>query len=293
VRRLGVDIVHLQYEGFGFHQSFFLPFFLQAVGKRRVHTLHEVWFTHALHRARDRYLYSLADHLIVNDQGCFERLQALHPRPPITKVGVGMNIPVQETKFQEISERLVQIGYFGFFNKIKRVDFLLETVKELRESTNIPFELQMIGEFEPNSTPYHRELLALRDRLGLEKVAHFTGALPADEVSKRLGSCHMAVLPFIDGASPRRGSFQACMGLGVPTITTRSEYVERDIVDRETALLIENPEKNSIKRAIMELAKDRDLRQRLRTGALAFHAKFTWDAVADKHMQIYQSLLAN
>jgi glycosyltransferase involved in cell wall biosynthesis len=293
IENLNPDLIHLQYEGFGFHQSFILPYFLRLLKAPKVTTLHEVWFKSDVHRWRDKKICECSKAIIVNDEGCLRRYRQLGTSAEVFKIGVGSNIPVLNTTFQEIDQGPIWIGYFGFFNLIKRVNYLLEALKEIRLKTRRDFRLRMVGEFIPDKISYHRDLLNLRDQLGLTDVATFSGAVSGLEASTLLAGCHLAVLPFIDGASPRRGSFQALASLGVPIITTKGPDEETDIRHGETALYIDRLSVSDISTAILRLVEDRTLRVRLREGGLSFHQNFSWSTIADRHVEIYRHVEAS
>jgi glycosyltransferase involved in cell wall biosynthesis len=286
LKKKSPDVIHLQYEGYGFNQSFFLPALWKLASPRKVLTLHEVWFKNRVHRWRDSFLHRASNHVIVNDQGGLERYQLLGTGVPVSKIGVGANIPLKiENSLSTDSP--IRIGYFGFFNRIKHVDLLMQAVADLIRSGQA-LELLLVGEFRPDKSLEHRELASLRDKLGLEKQIRFTGLVEALEAARLLRTCTFAVLPFIDGASPRRGSLQACLGLGLPTITTRSAYAETDLRDGETVLYLETLSKSDLSRAIVRLAGDPALRHKLSQGALAFAEKYSWSRIASRHIEIYE-----
>lgn len=66
----------------------------------------------------------------------------------------------------------------------------------------------------------------LSDEQGLAHRIHATGALPATQLSPVLGACDIAVQPFPDGVSGRRGSVMALLAHGVPLVTNRGFATE-------------------------------------------------------------------
>jgi polysaccharide biosynthesis protein PslF len=285
------DILHLQYEGFGYNQSYTLPAFWRLYGGPKVLTLHEVWFKNFVHRWRDKILQRGADQVIVNDQGCLERYHQLGVDIPVEKVGVGANVPLLNEP-NSPPQDILRVGYFGFFNRIKTVDLLMEAVSDLKRKDNVNLELLMIGNFEPERRKEHRELKILADQLGIQSRMKFTGFVSATDAAKLLKTCHIAVLPYIDGASPRRGSLQACLGLGVPTITTRSRYLEASLRDGENVLYLPNLSRQDLRQTIARLASDKALQSKLSTGGREFSREFTWSAIADKHIHLYEKIMA-
>ncbi|MEQ1876034.1 MAG: glycosyltransferase family 4 protein [Bdellovibrionia bacterium] len=287
--RFNPDIVHLQYEGYGFDQSFALPLLWRSLGGRRVLTLHEVWFKNRLHRLRDSFLHSGARHVIVNDQGCLERFEALGTGRPVTKIGVGANLPL--TEWKPTRGDTVQLGYFGFLNKIKALDLLLEAVAELVFERGVKVRLSLAGPFDPDRSREHREIKALAEKLRLSEHVQFKGQLEAREVSKFLAGCDFAILPYTDGASPRRGSLQACLGMGIPTISTRSAFAESELIDGKNIIYLPALSKEAIVQTISHLSRNHDLQEKLSGGAKMFGQKYRWDRIAERHIPVYENLL--
>ncbi|HEX4923974.1 MAG TPA: glycosyltransferase family 4 protein [Bdellovibrionales bacterium] len=290
--RLQPDILHLQYEGYGFNQSFLLPALWRAHRGAKVLTLHEVWFKNRLHKLRDSFLHREADHVIVNDQGCLERVQGLGLRAPVAKIGVGANIPLGATDL-EPPDDVIRAGYFGFFNGNKSIGLLIEAAAGLIRERGMNLELLLIGAFDPVKNAEHRALKTLAERLAPPGRIRFTGLLGPDDVARTLSTCHFAVLPYIDGASPRRGSLQACLGLGVPVVTLRSAYSESDLVDGRTVRYAREPSREGLREAMSELAENAELRARLRAGGLEAARAYAWPALARRHLEIYERVLSS
>ena len=77
-----------------------------------------------------------------------------------------------------------------------------------------------LGSSDPTNRATARALDALADELGVSAELIWTGYLEPPEVSAALLSADMAVLPYADGASFRRGSLLAVLAHGLPVITT-------------------------------------------------------------------------
>lgn len=286
VNALKADIVHLQYEGFGFDQSFVLPLFWKSLSSPRVLTMHEIWFKSAIHKWRDSLLWNSSDQVIVNDQSSLERFQKLSTRSA-TKIGVGANLPI--TEWSGNSQDVLKVGYFGFLNRTKAVDLLFEAFDELVNKRKLKLKLVLIGPFDPDRSPDHRAFWELSRKLG--NNVEFTGELSASAASARLAGCDMAVLPYLDGASPRRGSLQACMAMGIPVISVKSRFEESDLIDGKNLLYAPSLSGKHLAQTIARLSEDRDLRSKISQGAKLFGQKYRWNQIAQTHVTIYQNLL--
>src|SRR5262249_21717032 len=126
---------------------------------------------------------------------------------------------------------------------------------------------------------------ALRSR-GLVGRAAATGALPVGAVAAHLAAADFVVLPYRDGASWRPGSLLAALAAGVPVLTARrAQGYDAGgplpaLRDGESALLVPPDNADALAGAILRLAGDKPLRDRLAAGALKIAASFDWEAIA-------------
>jgi glycosyltransferase involved in cell wall biosynthesis len=159
------DVVHLQYEPFGFHQSYLLPILLTRIPVPLVVTFHEIFQRNRIQIIRDRRLAHASRALIVNDTGSAVKLGKLVKTGsvPIHRIGVGSNIPdLPEPRPPTSSPGGVfRLGYFGFLNAVKRIDLLIETLGRLHGLGHTHIQLRLIGDFQ--SSP--------RERSSLENLA--------------------------------------------------------------------------------------------------------------------------
>jgi len=103
------------------------------------------------------------------------------------------------------------------------VDVLVKAVARL-VANGLDLHLLLIGDALGTTDPTNAAALAdLRravDVLGLQARVHWTGHCQPAEVAGWLRCLDVAVLPFADGASPRRTSILAAWANGVPVLTT-------------------------------------------------------------------------
>ncbi len=111
-------------------------------------------------------------------------------------------------------ERLV---YFGQISRNKGIDIFLETAGRLRASGN-PVEIRMIGAMTDTDPDFQALVNGSVEKYGVVKRL----SLPAEEVSAELNAATLALLPFPDGVSDKRGSALAALDHGVTVLTTHS-----------------------------------------------------------------------
>jgi glycosyltransferase involved in cell wall biosynthesis len=98
--------------------------------------------------------------------------------------------------------------YFGLRNASKGLDLLVDAVNLVMLQRG-QTRLMLVGGEVGASDPTDRQTAQLlRQRLDAHVLQ--TGWLPSDQLSAHLLAADMAVLPYADGASPRRGSLIAC-----------------------------------------------------------------------------------
>jgi glycosyltransferase involved in cell wall biosynthesis len=112
-----------------------------------------------------------------------------------------------------------------------------------------------------------------------------TGWLDAAALSAHLLAADVALLPYVDGASPRRGSLLACAEHGLPIVSTHPVAPEVahavHAVPSDSAALAE---------AVLEVSADMALAARLKDGASALAKTVAWPQIAAAHIRIYESL---
>jgi glycosyltransferase involved in cell wall biosynthesis len=181
----------------------------------------------------------------------------------------------------------VVVGYFGFLNASKGGETLFRALAQLPN-----YQLLLIGgrtgASDPTNTAYAAELDALAIKLGIANRIIRTGYLPPDETTQAFLACDLMAMPYVDGASFRRGTFMACLAHGLPTITTRPAVPLPQLRDGDNIRLVPPEDPAALAAAIRELAADPALRARLSAGALELAEQFTWDKIAKRTAEFFE-----
>ncbi|MGI9147195.1 MAG: glycosyltransferase [Chloroflexota bacterium] len=185
-----------------------------------------------------------------------------------------------------LDETTLAMVYFGLLNHSKGLNLLVETFElVLRQVPKA--RLLLLGGETGASDPTDRHTAArVRASLaGLGELTLRTGWLQPQALSRYLLAGDIAVLPYADGASPRRGSLLACAEHGLPIVSTQpaSQAVA-------SAVHAVPPNAPSLAAAVLEVAHDAALSQALRTSAAALAARTSWSHIAAAHANIYQQL---
>ncbi len=224
-------------------------------------------------------------------------------------IPIGSNIhPIPPANFDPDAWR-DQIGigrdeamlvYFGFLNASKGGETLIHGLDRLvRRGYHCRLVMLggQVGASDPTNRVYLDRVKALIGRLGLAERVVWTGFIPDEQVSAYLMAADIAVLPYRDGASFRRGSLMAALAHGLPVVTTHPQGSpppgdEPQLVDGVNVRLVPPDDPEVLARAVGDLIDDPHQRRQLGVGAGQLSQAFTWDRIAAQHKSVYDQLLA-
>ena len=239
-----------------------------------------------------RMLARRSDRVIVTNKEDYLQMETEVSRKRLSLISIGSNIPVVPPEgYSRDAERArwgvgpadLLLGYFGFLNESKGGEELVQTLA-LLVARGTPAHLLMIGgrvgSSDPTNQAYAGRVDQLIADLEVEERVHWTGYSSPEAVSAGLLATDACVLPYRDGVSFRRGTLHACLVHGRAIVTTHPAVPLPETRDGENMLLVgpQNPEQ--LAQAVMRLASDRALRERLEAGAAALAAEFTWERIA-------------
>lgn len=308
------DVVHLQYQTgmYGMHPAVnFLP---DRLSGRLSITRRDIRFVTTFHDLRAPYLFPKAGplrafvmrHLARTsdiaiatngaDQATLARWGAHDALVPI-----GSNIPVASCvdtasthAHYGIPDGATLLTTFGLLNHSKGVETVVNALTLLkREGINV--RLLLVGAGTGANDPTNQATTAAFDAqcaaAGMEDVVVRTGTLPADDVASALAASVVCLLPYRDGASPRRGSLLAALTQGIPVVTTMPAPHVYDGLpaprDGDTAMFVAPGDRQALAGAVRRIMADGALASRLRAGAVAYAAQFAWPTIAARTVALY------
>ena len=237
--------------------------------------------------------------VIATNEGDYRELAATTSPALLQKIPIGSNIQAQEcTPAARMAaraergyhEQSLVVGYFGFLNRSKGGLTLVRTLHELVRQ-GYDAHLLMIGEkvgaSDPTNDAYLQEVEALIAQLGLEARVQWTGHLSDIEVSQALHLVNILLMPYLDGASLRRGTLMAGLAHGCAIVTTTPQSPLPELIDGRDLLYVPPEEPHLAANAILRLTQAPELRQAIQTGARRQSQLFTWSAIAAQHLQAY------
>ena len=257
-----------------------------------------------LRRKVVEYLARHSDAAIATNAEDRARLSNL--QPPISNlhvIPIGSNIdPSSAGDFDRAAERArwgIQpgeqvLGYFGFLNLSKGGSDLMQVLRIL-SGRGLPVKLLLIGgrtgSSDPTNAEYAAQVEQLIESLGVTDRVIATGYREPPDVSRALLLCDVMVLPYVDGASLRRGSLLAAIAHSRAIVTTEPRYPIEGLKCEESILYVPPNDPQSLAVAIERVLQDAALRTRLQAGVSEAAKLYTWDRIAKRTVDVFVQVL--
>lgn len=250
------------------------------------------------------YLARRSDAVIVTNEEDRARLSSLQSLTSnLHVIPIGSNIdPSLAGEFDQVFERArwgIQpdehiLGYFGFLNLSKGGSDLMQALK-VSSDRGLPVKLLLIGgrtgSSDPTNAEYAAQVERLIDSLGVKDRVIPTDYLEPPEVSRALLICDAVVLPYVDGASLRRGSLLAALAHGRAIVTTEPRYPIEGLKHEESVLYVPPNDSQALADAVQHVLIDTALRTRLRTKVSEAAKLYTWDRIAAQTTDVFEQVL--
>jgi glycosyltransferase involved in cell wall biosynthesis len=179
-------------------------------------TFHEFHVFHPLRRLAFLPHAIVGSNLIFtseDERGHFQRFFPTY-RGTATIIPVGNNIPAAVQQPKQKHDRMI---YFGQIREKKGIEDFIDTVRLLRAQNN-NLACAIIGALGDANTPLAKLILATAGTLDVDLKFNLSTEKVADELS----NSNIALLPFPDGISDKRGSALACLEHGLTVISKHS-----------------------------------------------------------------------
>jgi glycosyltransferase involved in cell wall biosynthesis len=309
-KKVGADWLHVQYQtaAFGMHPAINIaPAWWRRQGQRVAWTYHDILVPYLFPKAGERlrrwvtdWPARVCDLTIATNAGDFYHLAPLARN--LVNIAIGSNIHAHSLTPAERQARRVQrgygeedvvVGYFGFLNRSKGGLDLVATVAHLLP--DLPtLHLLMIGEqvgaSDPTNYAYLQEVKESIRAHRLESRVIWSGYHPDAEVSADLAACDLLLMPYLDGASLRRGTLMAALAHGCAIVTTTPAAPIPELVEGRDLLYVPPGNIEAAATAVRTLVDDPALLATLRQNARAASAAFAWEGIAEAHEREYLTL---
>jgi glycosyltransferase involved in cell wall biosynthesis len=188
----------------------------------------------------------------------------------------------------------VVVGYFGVLYASKRPDVLLRTTQALHQR-GVKARLLICGDFLWDKPGDREAFLALARELGVADWLDFRGRIDDEsELMATLSAADVFLLPFTDGISTRRGSFQAVSQLAIPLVSTEAERQDEFALAPPLKAKIDNPATVlcPVDAAPEHFAEAVLAAQARKADAIGVDLAKLWDEAALAHLAFYDGLKA-
>lgn len=187
----------------------------------------------------------------------------------------------------------LRVGYFGFLNPFKGIEYLLRAVAAVRDRGG-DVRLEIAAGIHTDAPGRLRDYASLIDReidaLGLAPILHRQGFVPTEEVGRLLGRCHVAAFPFREGLSGKNSSFWSTMHHAAPTLTTRGPGLPEGLLDRENTLLAPAESVEGLVEKLEWADANRAALEEIgRRGRAFVEESFAWSTIAERMRGVFAS----
>lgn len=296
------DIIHINYHTCSFQRDpmiNFLPLVikLSKVNAKVVSTYHELAAPYKRFALLPQMMFSQVN-VFTNDRD-FDRLGPFKKRNKFSYVPLASNInmePLSESekitcrKEIKVEASQVVILRFGFINSLI-VQSMIELLHVFKDTnfSNHEAKLVFVGDCEPESLS---TLQTEVKKMNLGESVSFLGHKNAKEVSAYLQIADLALAPYPDGVSERRGAFLALVRHAVPTLTTKGKHFPKRIQDGvHVQSVATNAPREVWVSKLKELVTNQPLRQRIKKSLAELCDVYSWERVASEMDEIYKRMV--
>jgi glycosyltransferase involved in cell wall biosynthesis len=190
-------------------------------------------------------------------------------------IHIGSNIP-----FREPQQADTDVAYFGLIRPVKGIEEFIATLS--RPCFRPALRIRVIGEVSPGYESYASEMIPRLEALGAEILLNRS----AGEVSELLSRAKIALLPFPDGMSRRRGSALAAMGNGA-LVVTNAGSAETDLFRNVCAMPADN---SSLLEVLSNALEHYDSYESIRCAGQEFARSNSWDGIGKTYVSVFERL---
>lgn len=291
------DVVNLQYHG----EDYLLhPAICGTPDLARAHDVPTVTTLHNLQQPlRWPESDDPLDHLLRHSAAWIctntidEQRLGAHDASPgrLHRISTGPCVEAESVERHVSADGPLRVGYFGFLNPFKGIEYLLRAVAAVRDR-GVAIELEMAAGIHTDAPGRLREYAAMIDdeiaTLGLAPILHRQGFVPSDEIGALLARCHVAVFPFREGLSGKNSSFWSTMHHAAPTLTTRGSGLPEGLVDAQNTLLVPTEDVDALVARLLWADGHRDELEEIgRAGRRLVETSFAWDDLSARMHDVF------
>lgn len=227
-----------------------------------------------------KFIYDNSDYMICVSYDLKKRILGLLNMEKSQKIFIkpmGTNIKFIEKSIDKKSE--FNVLFIGRFVEKKGLEYLIKAMDEIRKE-NKEINLLIAG-----SGPLEEKIKKMVKELNLEDKVKFLGWLERERIHEIFGISDILVVPSIitkDGDTEGMPTvILEAMAAGVPVIATNVGGIGYFVKNYENGIIIEQKNPIQIKEKVLELYKNKELREKIVKRAKEFVQDFTFDKIAE------------
>jgi len=186
------------------------------------------------------------------------------------------------------------LGMLGWFTPTKGFHHVLSMWDDLSEQLSPDTVLLLAGDArigDPNQVEYKNKLLGLIEKsIARNNIKVVLGSFTPAEYEQILASFDAMVMPYTFAS--QSGNLAHSFSLGVPVVVSGIEGLKAEVEASGAGIAVPPGNDTELKRAIMNIMGDDDLRIEYSERALNYvRTAIGWDITAQKHMQLYKKVI--
>ena len=230
-----------------------------------------------------RFVLKRATHITATGQFLREKTCEVYPAAGDKMSVIPFGVEIPENIAPPPSEP-VRICYVKAHRQKYGPEVLLKAMSEVKKA--VPgVTLSLAGEGELTG-----RLKKMASALGLEDIARFVGFVRRDQVYSFLQDHHLMVMPSLTeafGVAALEAS--AC---GRPIVASNVGGVPEVVLDGTTGILVPPKDPDKLAQAIIRLAGDADLREKMGKAGYKFvKQRYSWERSLDMMCHLYERLI--
>lgn len=292
----------IEYAGNGYRRDFTISFLPLIIRLHNLFSEEKIQCHIRLHEftmcrfARKMLTYPLVWFCHHLDTPSYVEYQALTKKygRKVMKSSIGSNIHWRkEQKIKRcVDGDKIKLAFFGGIYPGKGIEKLIDIWSKLEKEYPEQYEYQLLGGFPTGLTnafdDYQTKIkhLLKTDNL-LEKIT-ISGFLPEEDIEQWLDDVDIAVLPYEDGLTLRRGSFLAFLCRNVAIVTTDGDAEAKELFSDAIGVKM-CPDSVSMIQGIREFSEN-NLFYRAGLDNARFEKYFKWDNIAETVLGSFESV---
>lgn len=237
IKKLNVDLIYISYHGF----PFFFPLLLKVISPDKI-----IWAVHNVSipkgASNERWIGSYQNYIFkrINNFHVFSKnqLSLIKEKVP-NKNYYYTPLPLEDFGISTVlpPTNVIRFLFFGYIKEYKRLDLLVHSFLELRNSGINNIELIIAGNCD--NWKYYQSIIA--DNIGITKKI---GMIPNKDIPDLVSSCHYMVLPYNSGA--QSGVLNLAYQYNKPVIVSDIESFKQFVIDGNTGYIFKNESQESL-----------------------------------------------